>query len=217
MSVDFKLDAANFNSAMAEMEKRIDAAEFEDIILSETSAVLKKAISLTQKAKKKEIRQAVMKRIPNKNSRGWYKPTGAAARKRSWRIKDAQWKAYLKRKRAEAVERSKRAGLSAQTWLEIGQDLGLRPKAPAGVRKATYQGKPVTHKAQGSRMARGQQRFGVELIYRNPAGRYAGAKSALGRAIRGRAKFFERNLREGVFYDAAQIAAKYPGLKIQSK
>ena len=108
----------------------------------------------------------------------------------------------------------KRRGLSKQSWLAIGNKLGLSLDAPAYVKKAQVKGKLYDQQVSVSE----KKVNGLfTLILENSMfatiasrGRYA-----LIKAINGRASYFRRNLKRDVFNKVSSIATKYPGLRVR--
>lgn len=214
MSVSVQIDTTQFQDMLDRLDREIRASEYDEILRAEVQAVLSKAISLTKKAKKAQITETIRRNSAMRRRDGWYKPDGRSARKRNWRLKDSEWAEYQKRVAAKIKELRARAGLSAQGWIEIAENLGLQVKAPAGVRKARVNGSPVNHRVQGNRRQVGPKQISYTLSYSNPSGRFAGATSALSRAVNGRTRYFQQNIKRGVFDDVRTIAAKYPGIRV---
>ena len=225
MSVTLSIDERNFSAMLKELDTTMDVkGGFQEIIMNEVRSVLIRATKETKKASKKSIRRRVISTIPNKNSRGWYKPapqsitdtdTSTGARGRGWRIKDHEWKAYLRYKREQVKEMSQRAGLSAQTWVQIGKVVGVNVKAPAYVINAKRGGSPVRHRITGTQKRFEKKSASVVLHYQNPSGRWARARPALQSAIRGRTQYFKTNLATGAFNNARRAAAKYKGVEVK--
>ena len=212
MSVTLSIDERNFQDMLDFLNARMRVEDYDTILMNEVKSVLVSATKKTKKASKKVIRQHIISTIPDKNSPGWYKPTGHGARMRKWRVKDSEWAAYKRYKQAQIKELQSRVGLSAQSWVEIGKELGIQVPAPGYVLKAKVNGSPVKHRVSGTRKQSGPKQVSYTLLYQNPSGAFAGARNALQSAIRGRVSYFKRNLREGVFHSARDTAAKYPGI-----
>ena len=108
----------------------------------------------------------------------------------------------------------KRRGLAKQSWLAIGNKLGLSLDAPAYVKKAQVKGKlydqqvKVSEKKQGGHFTLILENSMIATIA--SMGRYA-----LIKAINGRSTYFRRNFKRGVFDKVSSIAAKYPGLRVR--
>lgn len=103
-------------------------------------------------------------------------------------------------------------GLLKKVWLQIAGKLGMAVEGvPAYVDRAQTASGDYPEDAVAAEKGQGSK-FSIEgASYRIYDPRIIGAFS---RAMNGRANFFRQNLRKGVFDKAEQIAAKYPGLKV---
>lgn len=108
----------------------------------------------------------------------------------------------------------KRRGLAKQSWLAMGEKIGLSLDSSAYVKRAQVNGKPFDHVVRVSEKKVGGL---FTLILENSMfttiasmGRYAIIK-----AINRRAAYFRRNLKMGVFDKISTIARKYPGLRVR--
>lgn len=100
-------------------------------------------------------------------------------------------------------------GLQKKVFVQIGDKLGLSVDRPAYVDRATAPGGDYPEDAHGKETVSGKK-FSVDC----QADRYYDPNvfSALAKAVNGRAGFFRRNMRAGVFKSVETIARKYPGL-----
>ena len=223
MKSTMTIDASNFAAMAKDLAYRLRASgvTLPNVIDSEAGAVISTAAKRTREAKIQTIKRNIRQSIPSPNDNiqrknTFYTPPGGGPVKRGWKIPDARWNAYLASRSREEVKRLASRGLARQAWLQIGDSLRLsmREQGLAQARRAvSVSGRRIRHRANGVRSSQ-PEKYTIIIQYANPLGRYAGARSALMRAINGRVGFFNRNLRSGVFSQASQVAAKYPGLKI---
>ena len=241
MGPNYEVDTFEINRIFRELDFIVGrAGNYERIVRGETEAVLKAAIKRTNprtaaKAKAMRTRIAVQGRpLPREHwmtdGRHWkpktYKkmPGRAFTKFRgklynlAYRYPNATWNeidAYLKRR---VVERSGAVGIAKKSFYLIGKQLGF---AMAGVPKWVIKAQPQA-KFAGAYMAsitsiveggphtsfsiRAMNGSTSAMSYR------AGGHRAANAAVRGRERFFEKNLQLGVFADARKIAAKYPGM-----
>jgi hypothetical protein len=105
-------------------------------------------------------------------------------------------------------------GRGAQSWVQIGQAIGVQVNAPGYVRDAIpWKGIPhINGRAYSTKTPDG---IFVDLVNTAPLllGTIDGNR-ILQTAINGRIAYFEQNLRRGVFDQVAQIARAYPSLRI---
>ncbi len=128
----------------------------------------------------------------------------------------AVW-AEISRQRKESLESTIRfRGLSKQSWYVVARILGLDPDAPDYVRSMRVEHPENFHAQRVNNGGDYRLRFSnAQPTVNNPRTRAAGA-NRLRRAIAGRVKFFEKNLKLGVFNSLAGVARAYPGLKINA-
>ncbi len=208
-----ELETEGFQRMLDDMDRHIKGVSYDDILRAEVGSVLSKAASLTKKAKEGLIEQHIRDNAPPANKKGWYKPDGQNARRREWRLKSSEWSAYKKYHNARIKEARARAGLAAQAWVQIGEQLKIAVKAAKGVQRAKVDGQKIKHEGtSGTRSEKGQHSISYTLRYGNPVGAHAKTTRALRRAMKGRESFYRRNLKEGVFASARSIAKKYPGI-----
>ena len=128
---------------------------------------------------------------------------------------DPSEKARAKRKKDKITGR----GLAKRSWVQIGEDLGIKVQAPAYVMKAIPQdGKP--RKSGTARKFKTTRSMFIEISNRYPilVGRYAklGASfdgvKILQRAMKTRETAFAGDLRRGVLRNLKLRAQRYPGV-----
>ena len=140
------------------------------------------------------------------------------------RWSDERWQAYRREemdRRADLrtaiaqMGRLRQArGLSKSSWTQIADSLGIResPAAPGYVRRArSTSGR--SHQLGTSRTIATPAQFVIELEndYRLLINKLQGAR-ILSSAVTGRLRYFEQNLKRGVFSDISIRAKRYPGV-----
>jgi hypothetical protein len=108
----------------------------------------------------------------------------------------------------------KRRGLAKQSWLGMGNKLGLSVEAPAYVKKAQVKGKLYDQKVKVTEKKVGGL-FTLVLENSMQAAIASMGRYAIIKAINRRSAYFRRNLKVGVFNKVATIARKYPGLRVR--
>lgn len=216
-TVEFETE--KFNKLLAEMAQQVSSATLKSIVRGEVAAVLFSAAQKTKKANKKRITSEV-------NTQKWEalarkpKPLGGNAAKAKAILNSQKILARKKKRLAEAL---RRVGAAADGFLYIARKMNLKPlnaNQKRGIGKLlttppAVNGQPIQHRGTGGKeISTGKGSYAVKVYYGNPVGRWAGAGKALRLAVLGRKNFFRRNLKEGVFKDAKQIAAKYPGIDV---
>lgn len=114
----------------------------------------------------------------------------------------------------EMQELLKRRGLAKQSWLAMGNKLGLSVEAPAYVKKAQVKGKLYDQKVKVTEKKVGGL-FTLVLENSMQAAIASMGRYAIIKAINRRSAYFRRNLKVGVFNKVATIARKYPGLRVR--
>jgi hypothetical protein len=193
--------ASDFTRAMREMSK-LTGATFADIIRSETQSILEAATKKTQAAQVKLIKANIDSRPA--------RTTGGKTYLMNWRMPDAVWAAIQKQMRDSLKRRKDARGLAKKSWVQAAEKLGLTLKVPNYVSKATAKGGDYPQNAQAEEKQNGAEFF-IQITNERTYSR--SVIDAIRAAIRGRTRFFQNNLRRGVFKKTADIAAKYPGIK----
>jgi hypothetical protein len=146
-----------------------------------------------------------------------------------WRWPDAMWADYTAEENDRIQDlavtlkdypaaRVRAIGITKQSWLQIGDALGISPLGCTGEAKARA---AISAKRGGWPTSTGTETesgplYFVELINRMPllvdgSGKMDGS-AILQRAIRAREKAFEIELQKGVFDSMDAISKRYPGL-----
>jgi hypothetical protein len=132
--------------------------------------------------------------------------------------------AYQMRKALPAGRKT--IGLAQQSWVQIADSLGIRLEtvrgggslSAAAIAKAraaiAFNGR--AHRNGLSRREGSQRRLVLSLINRYPRARKIGMDRTLQGVLIGQARFFEQNLRRGVFGSIATTAKAYPFLTVKN-
>ena len=114
-------------------------------------------------------------------------------------------------------------GLARQSWVQIADSIGIKLETVPGggisaaglakARAAIASDGRAYQNGQGAQFQTNKSYF-VELVNRLPYGRKAKLDRALVRRINGRAAFFAKNVKLGVFNSVSKILAAYPGFKV---
>lgn len=217
-----KVNTAQIN-AMFEQLSQLSATTHEKVVKSEVGSILEKTIQNTRAASATKIRKQYERFVPlgiDAYSPKQMRKFGRLIGGRNLlyymenRYPNALW-SRLKDRRA-ALIRTKLAarGLSKQSWLQVGDALGIKVDAPEYVRNArATTGQIYENVKASSKVSSGK----IEITFSNgqPTVNAIGGGQALKRAIQGRIKYFENNAEHSVFADVKQIARAYPGLKIK--
>jgi len=207
MKTPSTVDLGNFNRGIHALAG-FAGVSVDRAIEYEAGKVLEAAIRYTPAASATKIRSSV--------ENAAFTTLDGKAYKLSHRYPDALWQ-RISRQKKEGLRRKMRArGLSKQSWLKLADEVGLRVAAPAFVSKALPRdGKSHPENARASRV-RTKGRWAIYFENSQPTvnNPFVGGRRAIARALQGRIRYFEQNLRRGVFSELKQIAARYPGLTV---
>ena len=201
--------ASDFTRAMREMSK-LTGATFADIIRSETQSILEAATKKTQAAQVKLIQARVKGTVARTLEGKTYLLPGSAHASKGWRVSDPIWNAIQLQIKNSIKRRKDARGLAKKSWVQAAEKLGLTLKVPSYVSKATAKGGDYPQNAQAEEKQNGAEFF-IQITNERTYSR--SVIDAIRAAIRGRTRFFQNNLRRGVFKKTADIASKYPGIK----
>lgn len=123
-------------------------------------------------------------------------------------------KAKGKITKEQMQELLRRRGLAKQSWLAMGQKLGLSLDSPAYVKNAKVNDKLYDQEVKVSENKVGG-RFTLILENSMIATIASMGRFAIIKAINRRAAYFRRNLKMGVFDKVSTTARKYPGLRVR--
>jgi hypothetical protein len=205
MSKGFTVDTRKFNALVRDLARNTGRT-IPQIIESETKAILERALALTKSAKSGKIRA-------DTNTSEWITLPNKKRAKRAWRLSAKDWAHVQKRNREKLAKLLAARGLSKKQILGVGDQLGMRLSGvPDYVRRAVSTDKDHRN-AVNSKATRKRSPFtyAVQFIIKYPLAFFkeVGLASAVNRAIAGRVKFFQRNVKEGVFKSQAAIARAY--------
>lgn len=229
-SVTVSVDARAYNQMLRDLSFILGrSVSYRDLVRSETRSILQTTARRTKSASAKAMRERY--RIPKgrEKVRGWGAKVDGKTVFLHWKFTAERWARIVNvSRRAKLIDRlgiretQRRIiatrGLAKQSWLHLAVALNMFINVPGYVYEArTLRGKvPLIN-------ARATQQFGegpigfIEINNRSPSAnnRGSGGRGALNGAIRGRINFFNRNLREGAFRKASDIARAYPGVNVR--
>lgn len=178
-----------------------------------------------------KVWQSVVKTSgPKKGTLGWQQTHGPNFKPLNRHFGQKRWTdlqeavsdfKYEEKKRLPLAKRS--AGLARQSWLLIGDDLGIRLEdVPGGSISAAGLAKARAALASDGRAYKNgtaremgeARRFSITLTNQLPYGRRINLDRVLVSAIQGRVKFFERNVSLGVFQSLDKMLKAYPGVRV---
>lgn len=154
-----------------------------------------------------------------------FKPTRYHWKKGTW-IDIVEAASDVASQMRKAIPAGRRAiGLARQSWVQIADSLGIRLETVRGGGNLSAAGLAKARAAiaaNGRRYANGLSRqergarATLTLINRYPGGRKMGMDRTLAGVLIGRARFFQQNLRRGVFSSIAHTARAYPYLTVKN-
>lgn len=130
----------------------------------------------------------------------------------------------VKSEAAGEVQRARKSvGLARQSWLHIGDSLGIRleniktPRVNLKSARAAMASDGKRYRNGYGKETKRAFRNIITLVNTLPWGRskHLRLNSVLARTVNGRTKFFYANLRRGVFKSQSATARKYPGLYVR--
>jgi hypothetical protein len=160
-----------------------------------------------------------------------FQPVYHAGFRKGWHIAPADFgkvqllvQIYRTEMRAMKEAGRKAAGLARQSWVQIADSLGIRLEtvkgggalSSAGIAKAraAIASTGVAHVNGLSREERTQRSLILTLINRYPRAQRMGMDATLAGALVGQVRYFEQNLKRGVFDSIAKTTRAYPFLKV---
>lgn len=231
-----RIDATGFYKYLRELEQKLrPPVRISKIMQSETLSVLKKAAEKTKRTTKAK---AGGKYNPaSKFYKGWVTLNGrkyycGPSRNglKGFRYSDALWNRLMARMAQNRKRAETRVGLSLAVFYRVAADLKL-PRYSSGwddsqVIRTSYlrsggmgsaaKSGPVwgTRKvAQTKRDLRGKNpKLEFSITSTNTFNPFTKGRGALQASLNGRRKYFERNVKEGVFDTTKDIARAYPGI-----
>jgi hypothetical protein len=207
-SASLNIVASDFTRAMRQLAE-ITGVSFQDVIRAETKSILEAAVKKTQAAQVKLITARVNDRVARSLDGKTYLMSGSANAPKGWRLPDAVWAAIQLQIKKSIKRRKDARGLAKKSWVQAAGSLGIDIKAPAFVQKATTTTGDYPANANGAEKTEGNSFF-IEIT--NSRTYTASTRDAIRAAMRGRTRYFQNNLKRGVFKKTSDIAAKYPGI-----
>ena len=208
MDPRFRVEVDKFNRAMREMQGRLkQTVTMEKIIDYEVSKIIEMALQKTKAATVSGIRAS-------SESKEWTTYQGKKY-KLSNRYPRALHLAIAAKRKASLMRKLAARGLSRNAWLTLARAIGFDISAPGFVAAARRpDGKGNEENVSASRNHK-EAAYGLEIANNSPINRWSDARPAFFGAVVGRRKFYDQNLKRGVFSDLAKVAAKYPGLTVK--
>lgn len=209
MDPKFTLEVSKFNAAMRDMSSRLkNTTTMQAIIDFEVARIIERALRGTKAATVGGIRRSA-------ESKEWTHLDGKVY-KLSNRFPNSLWR-QIAAKRRESLQRKLAArGLSKQAWLALAQKIGYEIVAPGFVQQASTPNHTNAENVAATREGGGSGKYTLKIANNSPLIRWSDARAAFYGAVVGRRKFFEQNLKRGVFDEMAKIAGKYPGLIVKA-
>ena len=209
-----ELQVAKFNSFTRDLARRA-RADLPTVIRHEAGKIMEKTARLQTRATMQSLEESARTRPPWRTFRGVPKKDASTSDRLLITRKYPDWKWNFMRANfhdGPSGESVLRMNLAASTWLDMSRKLLDQVRKPP---KWNEPKKPVGWSKQTIVMENlDMDRFFVMILNFSSAVRLSGGSQALFTAIAGRRRFFERNLRMGVFKTAEATAKKYPGITV---
>lgn len=203
------VNSVEFNKAVRDLAK-ISGIDFEKVMNLEVGKVMEGAIRRTRVAKVAEIQKYYQENQ-------WATFDGKKY-KMTWRMPDAVWYGIEGLRQQRLAGRIAARGLAKKSFWHIARRLpaGIGIVAPGYVVKASAAGVPDQNNVSVMASKRGSN-YTIEVVNRSPVATTFGAKgfAALRGSMRGRQRFFEKNLATGAFRNADRRMKKYKGLFVK--
>jgi len=200
------IDTRAFNSMCRELARKANVPD-EVVLVAEVGKVLEKTIEYTPAASKSKIEA--------RSDQGYYTTYNGRIYYRLNRYTDNLWGAMEANRKALLRMRLRAIGLSKKSWIDIAVKLGLHVKAPAYARNAVARTGKVYSNVKTA-ISRQKGKLTVSFFNSQPTVNLpaVGGRRALEAAIAGRVKYFLGQMALKTFDDAAKIAKKYPGIRV---
>jgi hypothetical protein len=199
------VDMQNFHAALTSLAARVGTS-FAEVARYEAGKIFESAIRYTP--------AATVQSIKGNQELGKVQVLDG---KKYWmdnRYPQSLWNRLLKARKTSLQRKLRSRGLAKKSWFELALVAGMHVSAPAFVKKAIAgTGKEYPSNYTVAEGTRGAPDYRIEFWNAQPTVQGRGP-SALSRAIRGRMRYFENNVRRGVFQDAQAVARAYPGLTV---
>ena len=216
-----KIDTRQFEEMVKELSRRLDEPPME-VLREEVGKVLEKTIADTPAMDVGKTRRRFDAARFTAQPETLYEPKYRLRRhpkdnkvlyNLTYRYPSQLWSAITEARTKDFKKKLAARGLAKQSWLKIGEMLGLGVKAPGYVMSAV----PTTGKQYSDEDAQIERKAGgINYHFENsqPTVIELNGERILQRAMDGRTLFFVNNLSRAVFDDLAQAAKKYPGVKV---
>ena len=185
---------------------------YEQVVKSETQKILEAATRNTLAAQVQKIEADINSRIVRTVGGKKYLMKGHPDAPRGWRLRDDVWAAVQAQIAASRKRRKEARGLSKKSWKQLAERLGFNVDVPGYVAAATTKNGDYPDDARATETRKGAD-FSITLS--NSRTYSSSVYDAIRKAMNGREKFFQENLKQGVFKSIGEIAAKYPGLNLK--
>ncbi len=210
MQGSIDIDADKFSAFLRDLT-RVTGKSQRQVIRAEAAKIIEKAMSGTKVARAERIRET--NRPPPGGTRKWARVDGKLYRLAN-RYSDLMWdKLETSLKQTEKKLLSHR-GISKKSFLVMAQAAGLEIATPSYVVKA--EGFDLSTVTSATEDENGGQ-YVLSLRNDSRSNASSDALPAFKAAVTGRMKFFQNNLKKGVFDDIAATAKKYPGVFAQDR
>lgn len=192
-----------FNRMLRDLAAIDPRASFEKVIHAEAAAVLRTALSRTKAAKVASIRRDVEgKEFTTFNGKRY---------RLANRYPNAVWSRLAAFRKQSLQTKLASRGLSKASWFYASKLLSETQIVPAYVRNANYKGRHYPENASKRETGTGTA-YTLTITNSSPIVQLAGGQRALLSAMRGRVRYFERNLQAQAFRTLATRARAYPGI-----
>lgn len=220
---DVRLTAktVEFSGFLKDFERKLNGTyTMQQIVDGEVAKVLEGALRLTGKASRDKMRSKIggLKVITLGG-----KKQGLFNKKRGQyqRFSDAKWAEITTQKKVLLALLFGAIGLTKQSWYLLAQLMGYNISTPDFVIKAL----PSKHRSAVNSLGNvkivrtkiGTANYGIEITNKMPVLDVPHGPQgirAFFSALAGRIGYFKKSMALGVFNDAAQVAKRYPGIKV---
>jgi len=209
---------------------KFSGRDLSDVVQAEITSILNRTIDYTYSTTKQKINAEFQAAEFTSQPPSLYEPrsfSGLKARAQaniyggklryflSNRYPDRLWSAITAARQKSLNKRQRAIGLAKKSWWNIGRALGLKVKGGRFVGAVAKTGRNYPEDYAVNKEIK-DDNISVTFINAQPTVNSPGVKGAgaLHAAINGRVKYFNENMKRGVFNSMANIAKRYPGLKI---
>lgn len=199
------VDTTKFNAFLRDL-RRVTGKSQRTVIRAEAAKIVEKAASSTKAAKAESIRKSHTPYPDGK--RKWTRLNGKLYNLTN-RYNDQLWSELETQLKERKDTLLARRGLSKKSFLVMAQAAGLVISTPGFVVRAEgFDLSQVT----GATEEESGNRYVLTLSNDSTTNAHSNAVHAFSAAATGRMKYFQNNLRKGVFDDIKATTKKYPGI-----